>query len=135
MSLPPPPRVYETVLYARDLPAAASFYRDVLGLALIDGPDEIGAAFRLTSGAMLLLFDPRRSSLPGRPAPSHGTDGQGHVAFQVDRSQLESWRAHLKGLGIEIEKDSSSQDGFEHLYIRDPAGNSVELVEGELWSE
>jgi catechol 2,3-dioxygenase-like lactoylglutathione lyase family enzyme len=125
--------VYETVLYARDVPAAVAFYGDVLGLALIDEPDELGAFFRLDSGAMLLIFDPRRSSVPGRVAPSHGSEGAGHIAFQVDRSKLDWWRAHFRELGIEIEKDKAYEGGAQHLYVRDPAGNSVELVEGELW--
>ncbi len=117
------------------MPAVTAFYRDVLGLALVDGPDEIGAVFRLASGAMLLIFDPRKSSAPGRPAPSHGTDDVGHIAFQVDASQLGSWRDHFVELGIDIETDRSAQNRRRQIYVRDPVGNSVELVEGELWPE
>ncbi len=131
----PPPRVYETIIYARDVPAVTAFYRDVLGLALVDGLDEIGAGFRLASGAMLLIFDPRKSSAPGRPAPSHGADGAGHIAFQVDASQLRSWHDHFRELGIEIEQERSTENRRRQIYVRDPAGNSVELVEGELWPE
>jgi catechol 2,3-dioxygenase-like lactoylglutathione lyase family enzyme len=133
--LAPPPRVYETILYAEDVQAAAAFYRDVLGLRLIDGPDEIGAGFRLSSGAVLLIFDPRRTSAAGRPAPSHGARGTGHIAFHVDASQLSLWRARFQELGLEIEKDRMSDLGGRQLYVRDPAGNSVELVEGEIWPD
>ena len=31
----PPASVYETILYATDVPAAAEFYRDVIGLRLL----------------------------------------------------------------------------------------------------
>src|SRR4051794_28884574 len=76
--------VYETVIYATDVPGAAAFYADVLGLRLVDGPDELAAAFRLDDGGVLLIFDPSRASVPGRPVPSHGATGAGHVAFSVE---------------------------------------------------
>ncbi len=101
--------MYETIVYCEDVAGAVAFYRDVLGLALVDELDDLGAGFRLHSGAMLLIFNPRKSSVSGRPAPSHG--------------------------GIEIEKDSASVDGAQQLYVRDPSGNSVELVAGDLWPE
>jgi catechol 2,3-dioxygenase-like lactoylglutathione lyase family enzyme len=135
VSPPPPSGVYETVVYVEDIAAAVVFYRDVLGLTLVDGPDHTGAGFRLQSGAMLLLFDPHRSSIPGRPAPSHGAQGAGHVAFYVDQPQISSWRVHFQALGVEIEKDATSGDGAEQLYVRDPSGNSVEIVAGELWPQ
>jgi catechol 2,3-dioxygenase-like lactoylglutathione lyase family enzyme len=129
----PPAGVYETIVDVKDIAAAVAFYRDVIGLALVDGPDHIGAGFRLQSGSMLLIFDPRRSSIPGRPAPSHRAQGAGHVAFRVDQPQISSWRVHFQALGVEIEKDTTSEDGVEQLYVRDPSGNSVEIVAGELW--
>lgn len=126
-------RAYETVLYAADVPSAAAFYRDVLGLRLVDGPDELAAAFRLEDGGMLLLFDPERSSKPARPVPSHGTRGGGHVAFSVPA--LDEWRARFAEHGVDVEQEKAWPQGGRSIYVRDPAGNSVELVEGELWPE
>jgi catechol 2,3-dioxygenase-like lactoylglutathione lyase family enzyme len=125
--------VYETVLYADDVAAAAAFYADVLGLRLVDGPDELAAAFRLEDGGVLLIFDPSRSSVPGRPAPSHGATGAGHVAFSVEEGALDSWSERLRECGVEIELERGWQRGGRSIYVRDPAGNSVELVEGDLW--
>ena len=123
-----PRRVYETVVYAEDLSAAAAFYRDVLGLREVDD-----GAFRLDDGGMLLLFDPSHSSQPGRPVPSHGpAGGSVHVAFLVD--ELEPWRERLAASGVELEHEHEwERGGARSLYVRDPAGNSVELVEGDLW--
>ena len=90
-----PRGVYETVVYATDLEAAAAFYRHVLGLREVDD-----GAFRLADGAMLLLFDPERSSQPGRPVPSHGASGSGHVAFSV--ATLEGWRERLRDAGVDL---------------------------------
>jgi catechol 2,3-dioxygenase-like lactoylglutathione lyase family enzyme len=123
-----PRRVYETVVYASDLGAATAFYRDVLGLREVDD-----GAFRLDDDGILLLFDPGRSSQPGRPVPLHGPSGGSvHVAFAVD--ELEPWRERLSTAGVELEHEHEwARGGARSLYVRDPAGNSVELVEGDLW--
>jgi catechol 2,3-dioxygenase-like lactoylglutathione lyase family enzyme len=126
-------RVYETVLYAGDVAAAASFYRDALGLRAIAAPDEHSAAFRLEDGGVLLIFDPDRASGPGRYVPSHGTTGPGHVAFALNAGQLDETRSRLVELGIEIEREITWPLGGHSVYVRDPAGNSVELIEGEAW--
>jgi catechol 2,3-dioxygenase-like lactoylglutathione lyase family enzyme len=125
--------VYETVIYATDVPGAAAFYADVLGLRLVDGPDELAAAFRLEDGGVLLIFDPSRASVPGRPVPSHGATGAGHVAFSVEDGALDRWAEILRERGIEIEQEHEWQRGGRSIYVRDPAGNSVELVDGDLW--
>jgi catechol 2,3-dioxygenase-like lactoylglutathione lyase family enzyme len=123
-----PRRVYETVVYAPDLEAGVAFYRDVLGLRQVDS-----IAFRLDDDGILLLFDPAQSSQPCRPVPSHGpSGGTVHVAFSVER--LDSWRARLREHDVEIEHEHEwARGGARSIYVRDPAGNSVELVEGDLW--
>jgi catechol 2,3-dioxygenase-like lactoylglutathione lyase family enzyme len=126
-------RVYETVLYAADVPAAARWYADVLGLRVIDGPDELAVGFRLDDGGALLVFDPERASRPGRPVPSHGTSGAGHVAFAVD--SVAEWEQRFAERAVEVELDKEWPQGGRSLYVRDPAGNSVELVAGDIWPE
>ena len=128
-----PRRVYETVLYAPDVPAAVAFYEDVLGLRLVDRPDELSAAFRLDDGGVLLLFDPARSSAPGRFVPSHGAAGAGHVAFSVQPGELDAFADELRSRSVVIEREIDWDGRGRSIYIRDVAGNSVELVDGELW--
>jgi catechol 2,3-dioxygenase-like lactoylglutathione lyase family enzyme len=123
-----PQRIFETVVYSTDYEAAVAFYRDVLGLQEVDD-----GAFRL-EGGMLLIFDPTRSSQPGRPVPSHGATGAGHVAFSVGDGELDGWREALRERAVEIEQEMNwLQGGGRSIYFRDPAGNSVELVEGDMW--
>ena len=124
--------VYETVLYAEDVTSMTAFYANVLGFAVLDGSDDTGAGFRLPSGAVLLIFDPRRSSLPGRAVPSHGARGAGHVALRVDAAEIPAWRDWFEDLGVKIETDACD-DVTCQLYVRDPAGNSLELAAGDLW--
>lgn len=124
-------RVYETVLYADDVPALVAFYSDVVGLDAIDPPDEHSAAFRLADSGVLLVFDPSRTRAPGRFVPEHGTTGNGHVAFRVD--ELEAAASELRAHDVEIEREITWPSGGRSVYFRDPANNSVEFVEGEIW--
>ena len=126
-------RVYETVLYAEAVPACAAFYRDVLGIRLIEPVDDLAAAFRLDDGGVLLIFDPERSGKPGRPVPEHGARGPGHVALSVAPGELDGVAAQLRARSIEIEREVAWPPGGRSIYVRDPAGNSVELIEGEAW--
>jgi catechol 2,3-dioxygenase-like lactoylglutathione lyase family enzyme len=124
--------VYETVLYASDVAAAARFYSEVLKLRPLE-EHELSAAFRLDDGGVLLIFDPVRASAPGRPVPSHGATGPGHVAFAVGAGSLQAFAAELRSRGVEIEREIAWDEGGRSLYVRDPGGNSVELIEGEAW--
>lgn len=126
-------QVYETVLYATEVPAASTFYTDVLGLRLIEEMRDGSRVFRLDDGGVLLIFDPAQSSRPGRPVPSHGTAGPGHVAFSVGEEGLEEWSQRLRRHGVDVEREISWPLGGRSIYFRDPAGNSVELIEGEAW--
>jgi catechol 2,3-dioxygenase-like lactoylglutathione lyase family enzyme len=123
--------IYETVLYTDDIAAATAFYTDVIGLRAIDPPDEHSAAFRLEDRSLLLLFEPQRSGAPERFVPSHGTVGPGHVAFRT--TELDVLANELGSQGIEIEREITWPLGGRSVYIRDPDGNSIEFVEGEIW--
>lgn len=127
--------VYETVLYADDVAAAAAFYRDRLDLRLVGPVTELLAALRLGNGGVLLIFDPVRASEPGRDVPSHGTRGEGHVAFRVTPAELDRRRAALVADGIAIDREITWGGGGRSLYVRDPAGNSVELVDADIWPD
>jgi len=128
-------RVYETVIYASDVAATAAFYEEVLGLRPLREPNELSAVFRLDDGGVLLLFDPAGSEVPGRIVPSHGARGPGHIAFSVEPDSLGALAERLLQRGVEVEDEHTWPPGGRSLYLRDPAGNSVELVEGEVWPE
>ena len=127
--------VYETVLYARDLAPAVEFYAQTVGLREIERPNEHSAAFRLPDGGLLLIFDPEQSSAEGRFVPSHGARGAGHMAFRVGEGRLDPLALELRSKGIEIEREITWPLGGRSVYVRDPAGNSIEFVEGEIWDE
>ena len=129
-------QVYETVLYASNLDQAATFYVEGLGLKLIH-ESELFLVFEIEPAeSHLLVFDPAKSIEAGRDVPSHGATGEGHIAFLADEPELPAWRERLATAGIEIEKEVLWDDGNggTSIYVRDPAGNSVELAPSSLWS-
>ena len=126
-----PPRIFESVLYADDLHAAEQFYCGVLGLEVITRSDLV-VSFRCTAG-VLLVFNPKLSSAAGRDVPSHGRPGAGHVAFASNDAELEEWKRRLTSAGILIEQEVQWEQGGCSIYVRDPAGNSVEFAPLTLW--
>jgi catechol-2,3-dioxygenase len=131
----PPVHVSETVLYALDLHEVRPFYAGVLGLRDISRNLPRGLAFRVDDRSVLLVFDPRLTCLPHDLVPSHGADGPGHIALRVEAGTLARWRTTLEEAGYPIERSVEWPSGARSIYVRDPAGNSVELVEGEIWPE
>ena len=123
--------VLETCLYTRDLQAARRFYVDLLGLEVESERPGVFLFLRLER-AMLLLFDPRATAAQRVPPP-HGAAGPGHVCFAVPESALDAWRARLEAAGVAIEHEQVWPRGGRSLYLRDPAGNSVELATPRIW--
>jgi len=133
-------RIYETILYASNINAVASFYARVLGLRLVKEPVPHAAVLRMPDGGVLIIFNPAESRLQGRDIPSHGyaLDGKGglacgHIAFSMLRGERAAWLARLAEHGVAIEHEQRWEPGGTSIYFRDPAGNSVELVDGEVW--
>ena len=126
-----PSRIFETVLYAEDLPAAERFYHEALGLEVI-GREELFVVFRC-GGGVLLVFDPRKSAAGDRDVPSHGTTGVGHIAFAAKPEDLDAWREQLRQAGVPIEREVDWDEGGHSFYFRDPAGNVVELAPPTIW--
>ena len=128
-----PTGLLEACLYARDLEAAEDFYRKVLGLEVYSRDPGRDVFFRCGQG-MFLVFNPGQASRNGNSGvPRHGATGPGHVAFRVEDEEVEDWKAHLRAQGVEIERELSWPGGGCSLYLRDPAGNSVELATAGLW--
>ena len=130
-------RVLEACLYATDLDATERFYTDVLGLERYSAMPGRHVFFRCGDG-MLLVFNPARTSgepsvVGGAIVPAHGATGPGHVAFAVPDADIPAWRARLEGAGVAIESEVAWPRAGRSLYIRDPAGNCVELASPKLW--
>ncbi len=132
-----PSAILETALYASDLAAAEAFYAGLLRLPVIVKVPGRHVFFRVGEG-VLLLFNPDATEVPpGNPAlpvPVHGARGPGHVCFAASRDEIEGWRQRFFAADAEIDAEFDWPNGARSLYVRDPAGNSVEFAEPRLWS-
>ncbi len=135
-----PRSILETVLYNADLETGQWFYSTVLGLDLVGAGSDLMFVCRVDADHLLLVFDPRESDKPGRDVPSHGARGPGHVALRIGESEYDGWIARFSSFGVPIEQeiewsgDSWRQPG-RSIYVRDPYGNSVELITSDIWPD
>ncbi len=131
-----PDFILESALYASDLAAAEAFYGGVLGLPVLARVHGRHVFFRVGAG-VLLVFDPAATEVPSAnpvlPVPVHGARGPGHVCFAASREEIAGWRDRLVAAGFEIEAEFDWPNGARSLYVRDPAGNSIEFAEPRLW--
>jgi catechol 2,3-dioxygenase-like lactoylglutathione lyase family enzyme len=132
-----PQAILETAVYADDLAAAEAFYGGVLDLPVIARVEGRHVFFRVGPG-VLLVFNPDAtevpSSNPALPVPVHGARGQGHVCFAASGAEIARWRERFSAAGVEVEAEFDWPNGARSLYVRDPAGNSVEFAEPRLWA-
>jgi catechol 2,3-dioxygenase-like lactoylglutathione lyase family enzyme len=82
---------------------------------------------------MVLIFHPDATADPDGKLPPHGADGPGHVAFRVAYDEIESWLDRFRRHDVAVEKDMNWGDEGRSLYVRDPAGNSIEVATPGLW--
>jgi XTP/dITP diphosphohydrolase len=126
--------ILETVLYAEDLAAVRTFYESLLGLTVQAALPGRFVFFR-HGQQMLLVFNPAMTLAQSgeKTPPPHGAKGPGHVCFRADAEELLGWRTLFAKLGIAIDSEMEWPGGGRSLYIRDPAGNSVEFAEPKIW--
>jgi catechol 2,3-dioxygenase-like lactoylglutathione lyase family enzyme len=137
-SRPPALRgVLETALYVEDLARSREFYAGLFGLPVMVGDDRF-CAFDVAGRDVLLLFrrggTPEPVATPGGVIPAHDGDGRLHLAFAVDRGELDGWEARLRALGVEVESRVTWKRGGRSIYFRDPDGHLLELATPGLWA-
>ncbi|MGV6846753.1 MAG: VOC family protein [Marinibacterium sp.] len=134
---PAPSAILEAALYAADLDAAEAFYHRLLGMEIIQRHATRHVFFR-AGKTVLLIFNPDETEQPPLndrlPVPPHGARGPGHVCFAMPADDIAAMRARLMAAGIGVDAEFDWPNGAHSLYVRDPAGNSVEFAEPHLWS-
>ncbi|HEX6038628.1 VOC family protein [Longimicrobium sp.] len=123
--------ILEACVYADDLEAAERFYSAVLGMEVITRVEDRHVFFRC-GGRVFLVFNPAATA-DGGVVPGHGATGPGHVCFAMGADEMDAWRAHLRTHGVEVEMEREWPGGGRSIYLRDPAGNSVELGTPSIW--
>jgi catechol 2,3-dioxygenase-like lactoylglutathione lyase family enzyme len=113
------PQLAVVSLWAEDVATAAHFYRDVIGLKLID---HHGDRPHFDLGGIYLVILKGRPLPPINPIP----DRFPIVALAVDDldAAIDGLRAHHVDLPWGLEEDASSR----WVMFHDPAGNLIELA-------
>ena len=94
--LPGPPTlcgVLETVLYFSDQDRCERFYRDLLGMRLMDREPGRSLFFR-AGDSVFLMFDADATLSEGK-LPAHGARGPVHTCFRVPPDEYDSWKNAL----------------------------------------
>ncbi len=124
-------RVLETVLYADDLGAAETFYAGTLGLRVHSRKP--GAFLFLEVGTAMLLVFRADATREQQELPAHGAVGPGHMCLAVAEAELDDWKDRMLRAGIVIEHGQVWPRGGRSFYVRDSAGNSIELATPRIW--
>ena len=125
--------ILETVLYCdtSNEEATRRFYLEVMGFA--------GMAFDFgyrvgTAGHVFLLFNRDKTEHQEQPPP-HGASGKGHCCFTAAAGKYEDWRTYLEAQGVSWGGEITWGNGMRSFYFEDPAGNVLEIAEGDFWPE
>jgi catechol 2,3-dioxygenase len=122
---PPTMRVGHIHLKVADLERSVAFYRDVLGLDVIQRAFEGTVAFLSAGGYHHHVALNTGHSLGGSPPPP-GHTGMYHVAFVYpDRTALARAYQRVAAAGVKVR--GSDHGVSEALYFDDPDGNGVEI--------
>ena len=123
--------ILETVLYcdSSNEDAVRSFYDEVMGFTQLG----FDFSYRVGSGNHVLLIFNRDQTVNQDNPPAHGATGKGHICFTASRGTYESWRAYLTDRGVECDREITWGNGMRSFYFEDPAGNVLEIAEGDFW--
>jgi catechol 2,3-dioxygenase len=116
-----PLRIGAVGLIARDLDLLTNYYRDLLGLSVLERTDRMA---RLgVDGVTLLEIEHRPDALPDDPA----TAGLYHTAFLMPTRQDHArWIMHIARNRVPI-TGASDHGVSEAFYLDDPEGNGIEV--------
>jgi catechol 2,3-dioxygenase-like lactoylglutathione lyase family enzyme len=128
--------VLETCLYhdTAEAEEVERFYGEALALSLV-GRWPGGMAFRV-GGGVVLLFDRELTAERTDPISAHGCVGPGHACLlAAGEGEYAAWKRRLVAAGVEITHEHAWGNQRRSLYFNDPAGNLLEIADGDLWPQ
>jgi catechol 2,3-dioxygenase-like lactoylglutathione lyase family enzyme len=130
--MPPPlDGILETAIYVDDVDRAVAFYRDVLGLDVVDVSERLTA---LSAGPRQLLLVFKRGASVRLPLTPHDASGHQHVAFPIPSASLSAWESWFLERGVPVVEKKQWDRGGTSLYFHDPDGHLLELATPGIWS-
>lgn len=129
-----PTGMHEMVLEVGDLAVAERFYREVIGLTEVTrwSGEREAVWFDAGDGIALGLWTRETG---GEKAIHHGRGGSHvHFALRIPHGSIDDWQARLEATGQPVTR-VDFDDGNRSVYIDDPDGNCVELMDAVVdWS-
>lgn len=122
--------ILESSLYVEDVGASARFYERVFGFPVVTDFAPRGCALRAGERQVLLLF--RKGSSVSTSSP-HDGEGELHVAFAIQATELAAWEAWLAENQIPVEERTTWPRGGQSLYFRDPDRHLLEIATPGVW--
>jgi catechol 2,3-dioxygenase-like lactoylglutathione lyase family enzyme len=120
----------EVAIRCRDLAAMTAFYRDIVGLEVVEGDYAETIVFlRVGEGfaghtSVVALF----TAVDGEEPENGGTSSLHHLALTVKVAELTPALAWYRAHGLEPTTAEHRWIGWNSVYVKDPEGNTVELV-------
>lgn len=102
--------------------AALAFYRDALALEEIPKP----ANLKKNGGAWFKLGNHELHVSPEKQ-PLNNAESKRHICYITDN--IEAVKSHLARLGVAVIPDKQPVDDWIRFYLRDPAGNRLEIAQ------
>lgn len=143
MTAPNPAKIHalgEIAIRCNDLKAMRDFYRDVVGLRILnDSSDASGIVFfRIAEGygghtCVLALFHKtaggdRQHPIGSAPPETGARSSLHHIALTVEHGAQDALRTFLDEQGIAHRTEDFDWVGWRGVFITDPEGNTVEFV-------
>ena len=130
-----PVGLHELVLEVDDLAASTRFYQDVIGLNVVSRweGDREAVWFDMGDTTALGLWP---VATGGAKAIANGRGGvHVHFALRIPHGSIDEVQTRLESLGCTITDRVEFDDGNLSLYLDDPDGNCVELMDAVVdWS-
>lgn len=105
----------------KDLEQSAQWYRDVLGLQLINNTEEL-AILKVNEGPFLLILVPTKDK-----TFAHFTiDNEQEFSIAFTSPQLSEFHQHLMSHRVKVE-DIQEDNGHAFFHFYDPNGNKLQV--------
>ncbi|MDH3666662.1 MAG: VOC family protein [Paracoccaceae bacterium] len=120
----------EVAIRCRDLTAMTAFYRDIVGLEVIEGGYSESIVFlKVAEGfgghiQVVALFEAGAQEAPA----TGGGSSLHHLALTVRHEDLAPASAWYRDNRIATRVEPHPWIGWDSIYVSDPEGNTVELV-------
>ncbi len=125
--------ILETVLYcdSSNEQQTRRFYVEVMGFR--EMPFDFG--YRVGEESRVFLLFNRDTTENQTSPPPHGASGKGHCCFSASAETYDVWKSYLDERGVSWGGEIKWGNGMRSFYFEDPAGNVLEIAEGDFWPQ